>query len=211
MTDVKGVIYTQFISSLSDTGKKLLVVALIILVVALFDRLLIGPTVARMAAIDQDIVAEESSIKQDIELLSRKEKILKESKALEPYITKQIPTEEEIIAAFLKKLEVLAGKANVTIIKVTPQVGVQDKNYIKYQADLECAGVLADVISFMHLLNSSTDLTKVIKFNISAKKADTDEVKAVMSVIKAIVSKDALPAKPNVDAAAPSKATSAAK
>jgi hypothetical protein len=205
-----GVI-TQFISSLSDTGKKLLVVALIILVVALFDRLLIGPTVARMAAIDQDIVAEESSIKQDIELLSRKEKILKESKALEPYITKQIPTEEEIIAAFLKKLEVLAGKANVTIIKVTPQVGVQDKNYIKYQADLECAGVLADVISFMHLLNSSTDLTKVIKFNISAKKADTDEVKAVMSVIKAIVSKDALPAKPNVDAAAPSKATSAAK
>jgi hypothetical protein len=205
-----GVI-TQFISSLSDTGKKLLVVALIILVVALFDRLLIGPTVARMAAIDQDIVAEESSIKQDIELLSRKEKILKESKALEPYITKQIPTEEEIIAGFLKKLEVLAGKANVTIIKVTPQVGVQDKNYIKYQADLECAGVLADVISFMHLLNSSTDLTKVIKFNISAKKADTDEVKAVMSVIKAIVSKDALPAKPNVDAAAPSKATSAAK
>ena len=178
-----------------------LLAALIIVVAALFDRLLIGPTMSRMDAIDQDIVKEEASIKQDIHLLGYKDKILKESDAYDAYVTKDIPTEEEIISAFLKKLEVLASKANVTIAKVTPSPGVQDKNYMKYQADLECSGKLADVITFMHLLNSSNELTKVVKFNFSSKKADSDEIKAVMTVIKAIVGKNPLPAKPDANAA----------
>ncbi len=195
-----GVI-TKFIAGLSDLGKKLLLAAGIIVVAALFDRLLIGPTMSRMASIDLDITKEEASIKQDIQLLGYKDKIIKESDAYDTYVTKNSPTEEEIISAFLKKLEVLASKANVIIAKVTPSPGVQDKNYMKYQADLECSGTLTDVITFMHLLNSSNELTKVVKFNFSSKKADSDELKAVMTVVKAVVGKDPLPAKSEVDAA----------
>ncbi len=179
----------KFISGLSDTGKKLLAVALIFIVAALFDRLLIGPTMSRMAAIDQDIVKEESVIKQDMHFLQYKDKIMKEGQALDAYVAKDSTVAEEVIAAFLKKLDVIAAKANVTIGKVTPSAGVVERDYVKYQADLECSGVLADVVTFMHMLDSSDELTKVVRFNFSSKKADTDEIKASMSVVKAVIAK----------------------
>ena len=45
----------KFIARLSDNNKKLLAVAFILVLAAEFDRLLIGPTMSRMAAIDHDI------------------------------------------------------------------------------------------------------------------------------------------------------------
>ena len=183
----------QFVAGLSDTGKKLFAGALVIVAVALFDRLLIGPTMSRMHSIDQEIAREESGIKQDLHFLSYKNKILKESEALSPYLTVELPKEEEIIAAFLKKLEMLASKGNVTIIKITPSPGTQEKDYWKYTADLECSGKLPDVISFMHLINSSNDLMKVAKFNVAAKK-DNEDLKVAMTVDKVVVGKRPMPA-----------------
>jgi hypothetical protein len=178
-----------FISNLSDNGKKLLAIAFVIVVIALFDRLLIGPTMSRMEAIDQDIAKEESTIKQDLHFLGYKNKILKESQALSPYITDKLPAEEEIIAAFLKKIEMLANKSNVTLIKVTPSTGSQQQDYLKYEADLECSGKFVDIVSFMHLIDTSNELMKVVKFNFSSKKADSDDLKAVMTIDKIVVGK----------------------
>ena len=177
----------KFFSGLSDNGKKLMTVALIVAAAALFDRLLIGPTMSRIASIDQEIAREESVLKQDMRFLKHKDKIFKESKAVEPYITTKIPTEEEIIAGFLKKVEMLANKANVTLIKVTPSAGQIQDDHMRYSADLECAGLLADTLTFMHLVNSSQDLMKVVKFNLGSKKADSDDIKATMTVSMIIV------------------------
>ena len=176
-------------------------VALIVAAAALFDRLLISPTMSRISAIDQEIVKEEMVLKQDIRFLSHKDKILKESKAFEPYITAKMPAEEEIIAGFLKKVEMLANKANVTLIKVTPSTGQAQDNYLRYSADLECAGVLPDMVTFMHLVNSSPDLMKVVKFNLGAKKVDSDDIKAAMTVSMIVVGNGPMPVKPKADAA----------
>ena len=192
----------KFYSDLSDNGKKLLLAALIIVVIALFDRLLINPTMSRLSSIDQDIVKEENTIKQDLHFLGYKDKILKESKAFESYLTDDLPGEEEIIAGFLKKVEMLATKANVTLIKVTPSSGSQEKEYLKYQADLECSGKLADVVTFMHLIDTSNELMKTVKFNFASKKADSDEIKAVMTVAKIVVGKRAMPLTPGTKAPA---------
>jgi hypothetical protein len=201
----------KFLSDLSDNGKKLLTVALIIIVIALFDRLLIDPTMSRLSAINQDIAKEEKAIKQDLHFLGYKDKILKESKVFDPYLTKELPAEEEIIATFLKKVEMLANNANVTLIKVTPSTGTQEKEYLKYQADLECSGKLADVITFMHMVDTSNELMKVTKYNFSSKKADSDEIKAVLTVAKIVVAKRAVPAqvKPAGETSSKSTATDA--
>lgn len=178
---------TKFLSSLSDNGKKLFIVALVIVFIALFDRLLIGPTMSKLSAIDQDIVKEENNIKQNLHFLGYKNKIIKESQSYETYLMAKVPTEEEIIAAFLKKIENLATKASVTLIKVTPTPGTKEKEYLKYQADLECSGKLLDIITFMHLVDSSDELMKVLKFNFSSKKADSDELKALMTIEKVVI------------------------
>ncbi|MBI3602316.1 MAG: type 4a pilus biogenesis protein PilO [Candidatus Omnitrophica bacterium] len=177
----------KFISGLSDQGKKLLVIALMIVVAALFDRLLIDPTMSWLSTIDEQIRKEEEAIKQNVHFLSYKDKILRESQAVDPYVTHHLPKEEEIIAAFLKKIEIVATKANVTLVKVTPSAAQQEPYDLKYSADVECSGQLTDVVTFMHLVNSSNELTKVVKFNLGSPKAETDEIKATMTISKIIV------------------------
>ena len=100
-----------------------------------------------------------------------------------------------MIAAFLNKIESLANRIKVNLIKINPAPGEQDAEYWKYQADLECSGQLADVISFMHAINSDTDLMKVDKFSFSGKKSDTDEIKATMTIEKIVVTDKPMPPK----------------
>jgi hypothetical protein len=66
---------TKFISGLNDNQKKLLVIAVVIVIAALFDRLLIAPTMSRLSSIEDDIAKEEASIKQDIRFLGYKDRI----------------------------------------------------------------------------------------------------------------------------------------
>lgn len=180
---------TKFIASLSNTGKKLFAIAFVIVAIALFDRLLISPTMSRMSAIDRDIEKETNNIKQDLRFLAHKSKINTESRAYEPYLSTQSLSEEEIISAFLKNIEVLAKKGNVTIAKVTPSSGSKDKDFVRYTADMECSGVLADVVTFIHLVDTSEELMKVAKFSFSSKKADSDEIKALLTIQKAVIPK----------------------
>ena len=199
----------KFIAGLNDNQKKLLVFAVVIVIVALFDRLLIGPTMSRLSSINEDITKEEATIKQDMRFLSYKDRIIKESQEIDPYLTKNVTTDEEMVAAFLRKIESLAADAKVTLIKINPASPQQDAEYWKYQADLECSGNLADVISFMHLINSATDLMKVDKFDFSGKKSDTDEIKATMTVEKVVITQKPMPPKTQ-DANAPTAATTPA-
>ena len=75
---------TQFIAGLNDNQKKLLVIALVIVVAALFDRLLIAPTMARLTSINEDIAKEEATIKQDMRFLGYKDRIYQESPTNRP-------------------------------------------------------------------------------------------------------------------------------
>ncbi len=177
----------KFISSLNDKQKKIAAVAVAFVAIALFDRLLIGPTMSKLAAIDQDITKEKDVIKQDMHFLGHKARIVKENQLYDGFFTKQVPSDEEITAAFLKKVEELAQEAKVDLAKVTPVPGQQEADRWKYQADLECSGQLADIITFMHLVDTSQDLLKVVKFNITAKKSETDDVKASMTLSKIVV------------------------
>jgi hypothetical protein len=164
-------------------------------IAALFDRLLIGPTMSRLSSIEEDITKEEEVIKQDLRFLGYKKRILQESQDIDPFLTKNVLSDNEMIAAFLNKIQNLAGQMKVNLIKINPSPGQQDTDYWKYQAELECSGQLADVISFMHAVNSGTDLMKVDKFSLNAKKSDTDEIKAAMTIEKIVVPDKPMPPK----------------
>lgn len=182
-------VITKFIGNLSTTGKKLFAIAFVAAAIMLFDRLLISPTLSRMAAIDHDIEKETNNIKQDLRFLTYKQKINSESKAYESYLTDKPLSEEEVISAFLKSIEQIAKKGNVTLAKVTPSTGTKEKDFVKYSADLECSGNLTDVVTFIHLIDSSQELMKVSKFSFSSKKADSDDIKAVMTIHKVVIPK----------------------
>ncbi len=185
----------KFIAGLNDKQKKLFVAAVVVVIAAFFDRLLIGPTMSRLSSIEDDISKEQETIKQDLHYLQYKNRILRESHELSPYLTKKMLTDNEMIASFLNQIQTMATQMKINLAKINPSPGEQEADYWKYQADLECSGQLGDLISFMHTINSGKDLMKVDKFAFSGKKGDTDEVKATMTIEKIIVSDKPMPPK----------------
>lgn len=185
----------KFIADLNEGQKKLLMIAVVIVVAAFFDRLLIAPTMSRLSAIEEDITKEEASIRQDIRFLGYKDRIIKESQEIKPYLTAHVLTDNEMIAAFLNKIQNLAGQAKITLIKINPAPAQQESADFKYQADLECSGDIASLITFMHLVNSDKELMRVDKFNFNARKLDTDEIRASMTVEKIAVLDKTIPPK----------------
>jgi len=203
----------KFIAGLNDNQKKLLAIAMVIVAAALLDRLFIDPTVSHLAAINEETTKEMATIKQDLRFLGYKDRIDRQVKEIDPYLTKNKLTDNEMIAAFLNEIQTLAGQSKVTLVKINPAPAEQDEQYWKYQADLECSGNLADVISFMHTVNSNAELMKVDKFNFSGKKSDSDEIKATMTIEKIVVTDKPMPPKakdannPNASQATPPAAS----
>ena len=182
----------NFFSRLSPQEKRIFYATVILVVVALFDRLFLGPATARLRSLDDEIKDEESVIKSNLRFLSFKEKILKENAAFKPYFLTKAKTEEEIIATFLKKVEILASEAKVNLIRVNPSDSRQKKGFMEYYANLDCEGALEDVVKFMYAVDTSLDLLKIVKLSMNPKRAGSEEINATMTIVKVIVDDSSL-------------------
>lgn len=182
----------NFISKLSPNEKKIFYIAIIFVLLALLDRLFLGPAMSRLKSLDEDIEQQKNVIKGDLRFLSYKDKILKENENFKPYYTAKTQAEEEIIAAFLKKVEILASDAKINLIKVNPADTKQRKGFIEYYANLECDGKLEDMARFIYSINTSGDLLKIVKLTMAPKKAGSEEVNASITVTKTIIDASAV-------------------
>lgn len=178
----------EFVSNLSDKEKKALYITVLIVLLALLDGLLFRPSLERLKNIDDEISKQESSVAQDLRFLVYKDKILQESQVFSKFYTDNVQDDDVVNAAFLSMIEKIATKENITLVKSNPSPSKKQKRYIEYYADLDCTGQLKDMISFMHAINSSDELLKVVKFNVAPKKGAANEVTTSMTVVKLVIS-----------------------
>ena len=177
----------NFFTKLSPKEKKIFYATLGFVVIALFDRLFLGPVTARLTSLDEEIKEEKNMINSDLRLLSFKEKVLKENMVFAPYFMVKARANEEIIAEFLKKIELLASETRVNLIRVTPSDSRRKKGFTEYFAVLECEGLLENIAKFMYAVDTSPDLMKIIKVNLTPQRAGGEEVGASMAIVKTIV------------------------
>lgn len=178
----------KLLAKLNDQQKKILTIVVVVLIALLFERLLLTPTLNRLAVIDEDIQKQKDRIAQDLAFLTQEEHINKESAVLKKFVAyDQLPVEEEIIASFLKKLETLSLKAQVTVAKVVPAAGEKLEGKLRYTADIDVSGSLTDIIRFMHIINTSDDLMKVVKYSLSSRRGETNDVVKSLMTIEYIV------------------------
>ena len=180
----------KFISGLSANEKKVLAFASLIVLLALFDRLLVGPSLNRLHEIDDSIVKEESTVEQNMRFLARREQIVKEAETYKSFYTKTVRTEEEVIGDFLKKIEFLASQSEVTLIKVSPDGQDYQKDYLKYFINLDCSGKMESLTNFMYAVNNSPELLKVEKMNLFANARDAEKIQASIRISKMIMGAD---------------------
>ncbi len=182
----------NFVSKLSEKEKKIFYVAIIFVLVALLDRLFIGPAMDKLKSLEGEIESQESLIKRDLRFLSYKNRILRENQGFKKYYAQRPLSEEEIIASFLKKIEILASESKVNLIRVSPSESKQRKGFVEYFATLECDGPLENVAKFCYTIDISEDLLRIVKFSMAPKRAGSQEVAATMSVSKVIIDSSAL-------------------
>lgn len=180
----------DFYSKLTEQEKKIFYVALAIVLLMVVDRLFLGPSLSKMKSYDEEIEQQKRNIQQDLRFLTYKNQILEDDQSLSPYYVNEYTTEEQVLAAFLKKLEMIATESKIVLIKVTPAETKERKGYKEYYANLECEGLLENVAAFMHAVDTSQDLLKIIKVNFTLKRASGDEVLAAMVVSKMFIGSD---------------------
>ena len=180
----------KFISGLSATEKKVLTVAMIFVLLAFFDRLLIGPSLSRLKDIDESIVKEEAGIKQNMRFLTYRDRIVKEAATFKDFYSRDVRAEEEVIGEFLKKIELMATQSKVELSKISPLGQDYKKDFIKYFVTLDCSGKFEDITNFIYAVNNSRDLLKVEKMNIVGNSRELDKVQAGLTISRMIMGVD---------------------
>ena len=177
-------------AKLSDQEKKILYVTLGFIVLAAFDFLFLQPVSSKLKNLDKDIRQTKSDIKRDVRYMSYQDKIYKEDEIYRFYQTDEDKTEDEITAAFLKTIENLGRESEVNLGKLNPGEAIPKKGYVQYFANVECNGSLESIVKFIHKINTTPNLLKVVKMNIIGKKSSADEVTVAMKISKLIVKAD---------------------
>jgi len=177
----------DFYSKLNEQEKKIFYVALVIVMLMVLDRMFLGPSLSKMKTYDEEIEQQRINIQRDLRFISYKNQIMEEDRALRPYYKNDYKTEEQIIAAFLKKVEMIATEANINLIKITPAESKERKGFTEYYANLECEGLLENIAAFMHAVDTSSDLLKIIKVSFTLKRASGDEVVVGMEIAKMLM------------------------
>ena len=180
----------DFISKLSEGGKKIFYLTVLVVGLALVDRLFLGPVLERLKTIDEEIMQQEENTRRDLRFLTYKDKILQNSQSFSKYFTKGKKDDDVINAEFLSTIEKLATQSKVNLVKSNPSEAKKEKMFAQYFANLDCNGQLKDVVTFMHMINAHDELLKITRLNMTPKKGAEGEVNASMTVAKMIINPD---------------------
>jgi Tfp pilus assembly protein PilO len=183
-------LFSKLISGLSPKERKVLIFAAIIAVAAIFDRLLVAPSLSQLRVIDGKITEQQQVIEQNMRFLTRRDSIIKEAAVYKDFYTKSVQTEEVVIADVLKKVESLATKSDITLVKVFLDGQDKQKDYLKYFVTLDCSGKFENITNFMYAFNSSPELLKVEKMNLLANPRDAEKIQATITISKMIMGAD---------------------
>jgi hypothetical protein len=177
----------KFISKLSSKEKILLYITVGIVFVALFERLFLGPVFANLNQIDEQIKEKRVDIIRNLRIVSYEDQILERYNAFEDYFVDEMKSDSDINAQFLRAIETLATNSNVKLVKSNASESEKKDKFSEYYANLDCTGRLRDIITFIHEINSSDSLLKVVKLDMTPKRGDTDEMTASMTISKMLI------------------------
>ncbi len=182
---------TQYFAKLSFKQKIFHAATVVLVILALFDRIFLGPVLSKLKAVGKEVDTQEFSIDRDAKFLLFKDKILKDNKIYGEYFVDKVPEQDVVNTEFFRILEHLARRSQVNLTKTSPDEPRTNKKTIEYFASIDCVGKLEDIIAFMHEINSTEkELMKIVKFNMTSKRGTSSEVNASMKIVKVVMTPD---------------------
>lgn len=177
----------EIFSKLNPQSRILFIVTVVFVALALMDRLMIGPFTSRMNYMEAESKAQKEDIKRSKRVISFRDGILEEYLKYSTYLDTGEMTQEEIIAALLKKIETLASQQSVTVTNVRPG-DVEDKsNFRIYKTSIDCEGKLVNVLSFVNLMEQSDYLFQVERYTMSPKSKGSEITKCTFDIARILI------------------------
>ncbi|MCA9401500.1 MAG: type 4a pilus biogenesis protein PilO [Candidatus Omnitrophica bacterium] len=180
----------EFYSKLSSRGKIIFYITCVVVFAMLIDRIFYGPISSKTGQIQEEIKNQKISISHDKRILSYKSQIIKQAEVFDAYFTKTLKDDDEITRELLSVIEEVARSSEVSLIQNNAANVVKHKDYIEYYANVESVGPLEKIITFLHKINTTEDLIKVVNFNFSPKRGTDSDVAIVMKVKKMVITPD---------------------
>jgi hypothetical protein len=177
----------NFLSRFSDKEKLIFYIALPVVLLAAYDRLLVGPALTSLERLDEKISREEALVKSNLKYLSYKDQIERELRAFEKFLLSGPVDNKEINRNFLGVVETISGQTKVNITRSNVIDTREEEGYIQYFANVDCSGALEDVVTFMHAINSTDDLLKVTRFRMTPRRGEEGQVSVSLTVSKLVV------------------------
>jgi len=175
-----------FFAKMSKKERLVFAVALGIVLIAFFDRVIFSAIMSRMKAIDEDTRTKQLLLKKDLKVLAQKEAILSQDEDYSVYSV-QAKSEEEEISGILKAIEGLATQAGVYLGEIKPG-GVKEETVMKkYTITLACEAAMEQLAGFMYLIENSKTLFTVDNYSLTVKDKEKGTLKCGMTISKVVV------------------------
>jgi len=176
----------EFLSKLSKKEKIGLYLAVIVVLLAFLDQIVVKPIRNKVARLNQKIQICEEELKRDLQSLSEKKSISREYEKYARYVTKAGSDEEEV-AKILAEIEELARKSTVNLVDITPQTPGEFDFYREYTAEIEIEGKTGAVVKFLYELNNSALLLRTQKVRLTLRSRKLLNITAVILVTKILI------------------------
>ncbi len=176
----------EFFSKLSVKEKKGLYIAVLIISIAAFDRLIISPIASSFRKLNHDIKTDEKRLVLGLRNLNQKDAVLAEYQKYEKNIRKTESDEEEV-SKTLDEIEGLARKAHVSMIDVKTRSPQQVDFYTEYTMDLEIQGDPESIANFLYQINTSPLLLRTTRVRFGSQEKDSKGVKASIVVTRILL------------------------
>lgn len=151
----------------------LMVIGITSLSLIMIDRIFFSVVRSKIKSVQVKIKAEESRLSGVLPMEVQKDAILREYINVKPYCLTDQST-QETMTRFLKEVERITQEVRVNVTSLLPkQDFVQDRNYKKYQLELQFEGDIGQVYTFFSRIQESKFLLKIERFALSTKGEGT--------------------------------------
>lgn len=179
-------------SELTPIGKVLFVLAMLGIFFATMDRLVLGPILSQMKILDAEIDAKTETVRRNLRILSFEDRIMQEYAQHSEYLDSGSKSQEEIIGALLKKIELFAKQQSISILNIRPGDVVENPVFHEYHTGLECEGPLPALLEFMKALEESDYLFQITKYTMTPKSKTGEIIRCDMSITRFLIAGEVL-------------------
>jgi hypothetical protein len=172
----------KFIPKLSNREKFLLYISLTAITLLLVDKFIFSRMLSEIKKIESETSVKYQELEENIQILSRQERINRESELYGNYLVK----EESPDTKFREMVNILAIGAEL-IVREIKFLTPKEKDITKYTIDLVAEGKMRCLVNFLYNFNNVTSLIKVEKMDLTPTAPKSESLGIHLVISKTII------------------------